>query len=72
VKPFFSPARVWPSGQRVLELYVLPDLRRDHELATLARELVLDELAVANMLLPAPGGVRESRRRRAGGVSGIH
>jgi hypothetical protein len=35
VKPFFDPARVWPSGRRVLHLYLLPDLDRDHELATL-------------------------------------
>lgn len=35
MKPFFNPARVWPSEQRVLELYVVPDLARDHDLAAL-------------------------------------
>ncbi|MGW4527878.1 2'-5' RNA ligase family protein [Amycolatopsis sp. NPDC004378] len=35
MKPFFNPDRLWPPGQRVLQLYVLPDLSRDHELAAL-------------------------------------
>ena len=35
MKPFFDSARVWPSGRRVLHLYLVPDLDRDYELATL-------------------------------------
>lgn len=32
---FFDPDRLWPVGARVLQLYVLPDLSRDRQLAEL-------------------------------------
>lgn len=35
MRSFFDTDRLWPPGQRMLQLYVLPDLERDHDLAEL-------------------------------------
>ncbi|HEY3690465.1 MAG TPA: hypothetical protein VGL46_09195 [Pseudonocardiaceae bacterium] len=35
MKSFFDPDRLWPAGERVLQLYVLPDLHRDRQLGEL-------------------------------------
>ncbi|WIV60676.1 2'-5' RNA ligase family protein [Amycolatopsis nalaikhensis] len=37
MEPFFQADRLWPAGHRELQLMIIPDLRRDDELACLVK-----------------------------------
>ncbi|MFJ7212717.1 2'-5' RNA ligase family protein [Amycolatopsis sp. NPDC098790] len=37
MEPHFQPDRLWPAGHRELQLMIIPDLRRDDELARLVK-----------------------------------
>jgi hypothetical protein len=55
MKSFFDPDRLWPEGERVLQLYVLPDLHRDRQLAQLTTRCreVLSGFSATDRPIPA-------------------